>query len=98
MSDKDTMDREITCDVAIIGGGPAGSTTAALLRKYAPTASVLVLEKEKFPRDHVGESHLPSIGAIINEMGCWDEIENAGFPLKVGGHLSLGQESGTVGL
>jgi len=91
MSDTDTINREIMCDVAIIGGGPAGSTTAALVRKYAPSVSVLVLEKEKFPRDHVGESHLPSIGAIINEMGCWDEVENAGFPLKVGATYRWGK-------
>ncbi|MDG2021520.1 MAG: NAD(P)/FAD-dependent oxidoreductase [Phycisphaerales bacterium] len=80
-----------TCEVAIIGGGPAGSTTAALLMKYRPDSKVLVLEKEKFPRDHVGESQLPSISAIIDEMGCWDEIENAGFPLKIGATYRWGK-------
>ncbi|RPG19739.1 MAG: NAD(P)/FAD-dependent oxidoreductase [Phycisphaera sp. TMED9] len=79
------------CEVAIIGGGPAGSTTAALLMKYRPDSKVLVLEKEKFPRDHVGESQLPSISAIIDEMGCWDEIENAGFPLKIGATYRWGK-------
>ena len=79
------------CEVAIIGGGPAGSTTAALLMKYRPGSKVLVLEKEKFPRDHVGESQLPAISAIIDEMGCWDEIENAGFPLKIGATYRWGK-------
>jgi len=71
-------------DVAIIGGGPAGSTCAALLRKYDPSLRVLVLERERFPRDHVGESQLPPIGAVLNEMGCWEEVEAANFPIKIG--------------
>ena len=74
----------IETDVAIIGGGPGGSTLASLILKYQPDRKVLVVEKEKFPRDHVGESQLPAIAGIINEMGCWDQIESAGFPLKVG--------------
>ena len=50
-----------TYDVAIVGGGPAGSTAATLLKKYAPELRVLVLEKEVFPRDHIGESMLQPI-------------------------------------
>jgi flavin-dependent dehydrogenase len=88
-----TPPSEFSCDVAIIGGGPAGSTTAALIRKYAPEVSVLVLEKAKFPRDHVGESQLPAISAILDEMGCWEEIENSGFPLKVGATYRWGKSS-----
>ncbi len=71
-------------DVIIIGGGPGGSTTGALLRKYDPNLRVLIVEREKFPRDHVGESQLPPIGAILREMGCWEEVEAANFPLKMG--------------
>jgi len=71
-------------DVAIIGGGPAGSTTGSLLKKYNPNLKVLILEKEKFPREHVGESQLPLISAILNEMGVWDKVEAAGFPIKLG--------------
>ncbi|MFN3341365.1 MAG: FAD-dependent oxidoreductase, partial [Flavobacteriales bacterium] len=44
-------------DVAIIGGGPTGSTIASLLARDGH--KVVVFEKEKFPRDHVGESLLP---------------------------------------
>jgi flavin-dependent dehydrogenase len=73
-----------TFDTAIVGGGPAGSTVATLLRKYDPTHRVLVLERERFPRDHIGESQLPVIGAILDEMGCWDKVEAADFPIKVG--------------
>ena len=75
---------EQTYDVAIIGGGPAGSTAGSLLRKYGPEVSVVILEKERFPRDHVGESQLPPIGAILREMGCWDAVEQADFPIKIG--------------
>ena len=71
-------------DVAIVGGGPAGSTAGTLLKKYAPHLSVIVLERERFPRDHVGESQLPAIGRVLNEMGVWNAVEAAGFPIKVG--------------
>jgi flavin-dependent dehydrogenase len=79
-------------DVVIVGGGPGGSTTGTLLRRYAPNARVLILERERFPRDHVGESQLPPIGAILAEMGCWDEVEAAGFPIKIGATLRWGRE------
>lgn len=71
-------------DTVIIGGGPAGSTVAGLLRKYDPAHRVLVLEREAFPRDHVGESQLPLIGAYLHELGVWERVEAAGFPIKVG--------------
>lgn len=72
------------CDVAVIGGGPAGSTCAGLLRRHAPDLSVHVFERERFPREHVGESQLPPIAPILHELGCWDAVEAAGFPIKVG--------------
>ena len=71
-------------DVAIIGGGPGGSTCAGLLKKYAPELEVAVFERETFPREHVGESQLPPISKILKELGCWDEVEAAGFPIKIG--------------
>ena len=71
-------------DVVIVGGGPAGSTAGCLLKKYMPNLSVLILEKAKFPRDHVGESQLPMIGRVLREMGCWEKCEAADFPIKVG--------------
>jgi flavin-dependent dehydrogenase len=71
-------------DTIVIGGGPAGSTVGSLLRKYDPTHRVLILERERFPRDHVGESQLPLIGEFLDEMGVWDKVEAADFPIKVG--------------
>ncbi|MCA9298448.1 MAG: tryptophan 7-halogenase, partial [Phycisphaerales bacterium] len=80
-----------THDVAIIGGGPAGSTCGSLLKKYNPDLRVAILEKETFPREHVGESQLPLIGSILNEMGCWEKIEQAEFPIKLGATYRWGQ-------
>jgi flavin-dependent dehydrogenase len=71
-------------DVAIIGGGPGGSTAGTMLKKYRPSVRVAIFEKEKFPREHIGESQLPPISGILDEMGCWDRVEAAGFPIKVG--------------
>lgn len=75
---------ELVADVVIVGGGPAGSTAGCLLKKYMPHLRVLILEKALFPRDHVGESQLPMIGRVLQEMGCWEKCEAAGFPIKVG--------------
>ncbi|CAN5720907.1 hypothetical protein BH11ARM2_BH11ARM2_27480 [soil metagenome] len=81
-------------DVAIVGGGPAGSTLGTLLKKYAPRLSVSIFERERFPRDHVGESQLPIIGQVLDEMGCWDKVEAAGFPIKVGATYRWGRTDG----
>jgi len=79
------------CDVAVIGGGPAGSTLGSFLKKYNPNISVRIYESEKFPRDHVGESQLPTISEYLHEIGVWDKIESAGFPIKVGGTFKWGR-------
>jgi flavin-dependent dehydrogenase len=78
-------------DVAIIGGGPAGSTVGSLLKKYNPSLSVAIIEREVFPRDHVGESHLPAISEVLAEMGVWDKVEAANFPIKIGGTYRWGR-------
>jgi flavin-dependent dehydrogenase len=83
-------DRPETHDVAIIGGGPTGSTAGTLLKKYRPDLKVVILEAEKFPRDHIGESQLPAIGPILDEMGVWEKVEGAGFPVKVGASYTWG--------
>lgn len=77
-------------DVAIIGGGPAGSTCATFLRKYGGL-DVRVLERERFPREHVGESGLPPACQVLHEMGVWDKVEAAGFPIKIGATYKWGR-------
>lgn len=79
-------------DIAIVGGGPAGSTAATLLKKYNPGLRVLIIEREQFPRDHIGESQLPAICSILNEMGVWDEVERANFPVKIGASYTWGKD------
>jgi flavin-dependent dehydrogenase len=78
-------------DILIVGGGPGGSTTGGLLKKYRPDLSVLIVEREQFPREHVGESLLPPIGAILHELGVWDEVERANFPVKIGATFRWGR-------
>ncbi len=78
-------------DVAIIGGGPGGSTCGSFLKKYKPTLKVGIFERESFPRDHIGESQLPVISSILHELGIWDKIEAADFPIKVGGTYRWGK-------
>ncbi len=80
----------LKCDVAIVGGGPAGTTVGCLLKKYNPALSVVIIEREKFPRDHVGESHLPAISRVLAEMGVWEYIEEADFPVKIGATFKWG--------
>ncbi len=60
-------------DVAIVGGGPAGATTAARLRQLGRT--VVVLERERFPRFHIGESLLPSSAPILRSLGLEGELD-----------------------
>ena len=81
----------IACDVLIIGGGPAGSTVGSLLKKYLPSLNILIIERENFPRDHVGESQLTAVCAILDEMGVWDKVEQAGFPVKIGSTYRWGK-------
>lgn len=78
-------------DVAIIGGGPAGSTVGTLLKQMQPHLRVGIFEGAKFPRDHVGESLLPATTEVLHELGAWDDIERAGFPVKLGGLYRWGR-------
>src|SRR5579862_6041745 len=82
---------ETSYDVAIVGGGPSGSTAGTLLKKYRPDLKVAIFEREVFPRDHVGESQLPIISLILEEMGCWDKVEAAGYPIKIGATYRWGR-------
>jgi flavin-dependent dehydrogenase len=67
-------------DVIIIGGGPAGSTAAAVLAEHG--RRVLVLEKEKFPRYHIGESLMPYCYFPLERIGVLDKIKESAFTDK----------------
>jgi len=72
-------------DVAIIGGGPAGSTTAALLARAG--RRVIVFEREKFPRFHIGESLLPFSMKAFTRLDLHEKFLRAGFLKKFGGEI-----------
>jgi flavin-dependent dehydrogenase len=78
-------------DVVIVGGGPASSTCGSYLRKLDPSLNVGIFERETFPREHVGESQLPILSGILHEIGAWDKVEAAGFPIKIGGTYRWGK-------
>lgn len=67
------MNIEHESDVIVIGGGPAGSTMASLLAKKGH--SVTVLERDKFPREHVGESMLPFCYKVFEELGILETMK-----------------------
>jgi flavin-dependent dehydrogenase len=71
-------------DVAIIGGGPAGSTAATLLAQAG--RKVIVLEREKFPRFHIGESLLPFSIQTFDRLGVREELDRTFLP-KFGGEI-----------
>ena len=71
-------------DVAIVGGGPAGSTAATLLAKAG--RRVIVLEREKFPRFHIGESLLPFSMQTFDRLGVREKLDRTFLP-KFGGEI-----------
>ncbi|MEY2548273.1 MAG: hypothetical protein QOD64_855, partial [Verrucomicrobiota bacterium] len=72
-------------DVAIIGGGPAGSVAGALLARAG--RRVIVLERDKFPRFHIGESLLPFSMQVFSRLGLHEKFARAGFMEKFGGEM-----------
>ncbi|AXE97705.1 NAD(P)/FAD-dependent oxidoreductase [Paraburkholderia hospita] len=78
-------------DVAIIGAGPSGAVAAALLRKAGH--SVLVLERQHFPRFSIGESLLPQSMAYLEEAGMLQAVVEAGFQYKNGAHFVYRDQS-----
>ncbi len=67
-------------DVVIIGGGPAGASAATILGEYGHR--VLVLEREKFPRYHVGESMIPFTFQPMQRLGLVDVMKKSAFQKK----------------
>jgi FADH2 O2-dependent halogenase len=78
-------------DVGIVGGGPAGSSMAAYLAKAG--IECVVFERSLFPRQHVGESLVPSSTRVFKDLGFLPKMEEAGFPKKFGAVWTASQSS-----
>ena len=78
-------------DAVIVGGGPAGSTAGAYLARAG--LRVLIVEKERFPRFHIGESLMPVANTVLRETGAWEKVERAGFVRKYGAEFHVGNRS-----
>jgi 2-polyprenyl-6-methoxyphenol hydroxylase-like FAD-dependent oxidoreductase len=72
-------------DAIIIGGGPGGSTSGTALARAGK--KVLILEREHFPRFHVGESLIPYGNDIFSAIGVWEKMQQANFMPKLGAEL-----------
>jgi flavin-dependent dehydrogenase len=81
-------------DVVVIGGGPGGSATAGLLAMRGHR--VLVLEREKFPRYHIGESLITGTLPTLTELGLRERLDDLGFVKKYGGTLLWGENTTPV--
>ena len=79
------------CDVAVIGGGPGGSTAAALLARRG--YRVIVLEKDHHPRFHIGESLLPMNLPVFERLGVLDKVKAMGV-FKAGADFEADNERG----
>ncbi len=77
------MDIPRKCDVVVIGGGPAGSSAATLLRHKG--YDVVVLEKRRHPRYNVGESLIPHFWKYTDALGVTGKVEAEDFTKKAGG-------------
>ncbi|HWW61395.1 MAG TPA: NAD(P)/FAD-dependent oxidoreductase [Thermoanaerobaculia bacterium] len=80
-------------DTIVIGGGPAGSTAATLLARQG--FSVLLLERERFPRFQIGESLLPYNNDLFDRLGVTDKLVSGDFHPKFGAYFVTGD--GSVG-
>jgi flavin-dependent dehydrogenase len=79
------------CDVAVIGGGPAGSTAAALLARRG--YKIIALEKSRHPRFHIGESLLPMNLPVFERLGVLDKVRALGV-FKAGADFDADNERG----
>jgi flavin-dependent dehydrogenase len=69
-------------DVVVIGAGPAGAVSAALLKSAG--LDVAVFERARFPRFVIGESLLPICNDVLHEAGLFDRVESQGYQVKTG--------------
>ncbi len=81
-------------DAIIVGGGPGGSAAGSILAQAGKR--VLILERERFPRFHIGESLIPYGNDVLRDIGVWEKLERAGFMPKLGAEFVLGNSKALV--
>ncbi len=81
-------------DVIVIGGGPAGSTVATMLCREGH--KVLVLEREKFPRFHIGESLTAFAADAFKKLGVYEELKKINYVRKTGLEFVLPEKNTVV--
>src|SRR4051794_38372422 len=74
------MTSDVTYDVVVIGGGPAGATVGALLAKAG--RKVLIVERGNFPRFHIGESLMPESYWCFKRLGLLPKLKASNFVRK----------------
>jgi flavin-dependent dehydrogenase len=79
----------VETDVLVIGAGPAGSISAAMIRKAG--YKVVCVEREKFPRFVIGESLLPRCMEVLEEAGFLDAVKSKNFQEKFGAKFLKGE-------
>ena len=90
MTLHDKPQLEDNYDVVVIGAGPAGSVSAALLN--AAGFDVAVLERTRFPRFVIGESLLPLCNDVLEEAGLFERVNAQGYQVKTGAVFLRGAE------
>ena len=76
------VSEQTCCDCLVIGGGPAGSTVATLVARAG--FSTLLVERDKMPRFHVGESLMPETYWTLQRLGVLEQLKSSSFTRKVG--------------
>lgn len=69
-----------TCDVIVIGGGPAGATASTLIAQRG--RKVVLFERDKFPRFHIGESLIPETYWVLERLNMLPKMKASAFVKK----------------
>jgi len=78
---RQELTERVECETLVIGGGPAGCATATALAQHG--RRVIVLEREKFPRYHIGESLIPFTYHALERLGMIPKLKMSGFVKKL---------------
>jgi flavin-dependent dehydrogenase len=80
------------CDVAILGGGPAGTATALSLRQHAPALSLALIEQSNYDTIRIGETLPPTAQPLLEQLGVWPIFLRAGHTPAYGSCAAWGSD------